>query len=197
MSVGLPAALIASKSARADIMKRGTPPVNLDFISSEMDVLRRTDWTSTLPRTWLLRPAVTFDRITVHHVGKTKNVDLAKHSVIRDLDGILTEHMDRNYGDVGYHFAIDYAGRLWETRSLAYEGAHVSGQNDRNIGIVCAGNFDLQKPSEEQLITLEQIVTVLREHYGIKQNQLFGHRDIGHSACPGDSLYPHVVKLRS
>ncbi|MDD4872338.1 MAG: peptidoglycan recognition family protein [Kiritimatiellae bacterium] len=195
--MAIPALLLASRTARGEVVKRPViQPVNLDFIKTEMDIMGRDTWTNVLPRKWLLRAAVEFDRITVHHVGKYKNFDIAKSTVIRDLDGILTEHIDRNYGDIGYHFVIDYAGRLWEGRSLGYEGAHVAGQNDRNIGIVCIGNFDMQKPSEDQLITVEQIITVLRERYAIKQTSVFGHRDLGPSACPGDNLYASVVKLR-
>ena len=161
-----------------------------------MDVQRRNEWTRVLPRQWLLRPALEYDRITIHHAGESQNFDVVKPVVVRDMDGIITEHMDRNYGDIGYHFVIDYAGRLWEARSLAYQGAHVSGQNERNIGIVCLGNFQIQKPSEEQLITVEQIVSVLSEHFCIRKNRVFGHCDLGPSACPGANLYPSVLKLR-
>lgn len=197
LAAGVPALLAGADSARASFLKKPLPMANLDFISEDMDILRRSEWTQVLPRAWLLRPSVTFDKVTVHHTGKYAIFDVAKKSVIRDLDGIITEHMDRNYGDIGYHFVVDYSGRLWEARSLAYEGAHVAGQNDRNIGVVCVGNFDLQKPSEAQLTTIEQLVSVLREHYGIKQHCLYGHRDLGHSACPGDSLYANVLKLKA
>jgi len=193
----VPSLLVASKFAMAESVKpAAVQAFNLDFVTADMDILRRDAWTQILPRTWLLRQATEFEKITVHHVGKSKNFDIAKKSVVRDLDGVLNEHMDRSYGDIGYHFIVDYAGRLWEGRSLAFEGAHVSGQNDRNIGIVCLGNFDVQQPSEAQLITVEQIISVLREHYGIKQNRVFGHCDLGPSACPGEHLYPRIIKLR-
>jgi hypothetical protein len=194
--MAVPGLIAGARIAGAEVSKNPLQPYNLDFITCDMDVLRRSEWTQVMPRKWLLRSACEFDKITVHHVGKSKNYDVARPTVIRDLDGIITEHMDRNYGDIGYHFAVDYAGRLWEARSLAYEGAHVAGQNDRNIGIVCMGNFEVQKPSEEQLITVEQIVEVLTEHYSIKRSGIFGHCDLGPSACPGDNLYPSVIKLR-
>jgi len=192
-----PAVAVGMREASGGKAAYQPSPVNLDFVSDEMDILRRIDWTTVIPRRWLLRRAVEFERITVHHVGKTTNYDVSRSRVVRDLDGILTEHMDRNYGDIGYHFVIDYAGRLWEGRSLAYEGAHVSGHNERNIGIVVIGNFDMQRPSDEQLITVEQIVTVLREYYGISQKKVFGHRDLSPSACPGDNLYPAIMRLRT
>jgi len=193
----VPGLLVASRVAKCEVAKQVVLPFNLDFITVDMDILRREMWTQILPRKWLLRPASEFEKITVHHVGKCRNFDIHRSSVVRDLDGVLNEHMERNYGDIGYHFIVDYAGRLWEGRSLSYEGAHVAGKNDGNVGIVCMGNFDMQDPSEEQLITVEQIVSVLREHFRIKQNQVFGHRDLGHSACPGENLYPKVLKLRA
>jgi len=195
--MAFPAMVAGARLGLAEEKKTLLPPANLDFVTDEMDILRRHEWTQVLPRAWLLKPSTEFDRITVHHLGKSQNHDTAKGAVVRDLDGVITEHMDRNYGDIGYHFVVDYAGRLWEARSLSYEGAHVSGQNERNIGIVCMGNFELQQPSEDQMTTVEQIVTVLQEHYGIKQARLFGHRDLGPTACPGEKLYPKVVKLRA
>jgi len=194
--MAFPALVAGARLGLGEEKKTLPPPASLDFITDEMDIVRRQEWTRVLPKAWLLKPSAGFDRITVHHIGKSQNHDTAKNSVVHDLDGVITEHMDRNYGDIGYHFVVDYAGRLWEARSLAYEGAHVSGQNEKNIGIVCMGNFDLQQPSEDQMTTVEQIVTVLEEHYSIKSNRLFGHRDLGQTACPGDKLYPKVIKLR-
>lgn len=196
LAFAAPIMLVRSAWAETASVKVKAPSVDLDFITSAMDIMPRKQWTEVLPRMWLLKESNGFDRITVHHVGKYANHDVTKSVVVRDLDGILTEHMDRNYGDIGYHFVVDYAGRLWEARSLAYDGAHVSGQNEKNIGIVCMGNFDLQNPSEDQMTTVDQIITVLREHYDIKQTRLFGHRDLGQTACPGDNLYAKVMKLR-
>jgi hypothetical protein len=144
-----------------------------------------------------MRPAAWYDRLTVHHTGVKANVHVGRQNVVRDLNGILDSHCDRNYGDIGYHFAVDYAGRVWEARSLSYEGAHVSGQNDSNIGVVLLGNFEAQRPSTAQLAVLRKLVLLLRGRYGIKQHRVYGHCDLGSSICPGRNLYGQVRVLRS
>lgn len=178
-------------------VKSPLPPVDLSFIESRIKLLRRSKWTDALPKTWILREAGHYDRLTLHHAGNSTNFNTAKNAVIHDLNGILAGHIERNYGDIGYHFIIDYAGRIWEGRLIAYEGAHVSGQNERNIAVMLLGNFEKQRPSLKQLSAMRQIVPLLCGHYGIKRHRIYGHRDLGPSVCPGKNLYPYVVKLKS
>lgn len=176
--------------------KRSPPFENLTFIESKMTLWRRSTWTDMVPKPWLMSGAGHYDRLTIHHAGETTNFNLDKNAVIRDLEGVLTEHVERHYGDIGYHFIIDYAGRVWEGRSLAYDGAHVSGQNDNNIAVMLLGNFEKQKPSAAQLASMKQLVELLREHFRIKRYRIYSHRDLGQSACPGRHLYAHVSRLR-
>lgn len=171
--------------------------MDLGFISEDMDLHRRQDWTNSDVKTWRLRGAGLFDRITVHHTAGQINRHTLEPDVINDLDSVLASHSSRGYGDIGYHFVVDYAGRVWEGRSLAYEGAHVSDQNENNIGIMLLGNFQEQDPSCDQLDSMYKLVRVLRDHYRIKKHRIYGHRDLGHSICPGDNLYTHVVSLKT
>lgn len=172
------------------------PSIDLQFVASQMELVRRNEWTGVLPKTWLLRRAEDFSRLTVHHVGENANANTDRNQIIRDLDGILTEHIDRQYGDIGYHFVIDAAGRVWEGRSLAFEGAHVSGQNDGNIGVVILGNFDRQALSVRQETALARLTWILRDRFGIKPQRVYGHRDLNPTACPGDNLYAALAALR-
>jgi hypothetical protein len=160
-----------------------------------MELLRRSEWTDTAPRTWRVREVGNYDRITIHHAGEATNFHTDKNAVLHDIEGIYVGHLDRNYGDIGYHFILDYAGRVWEGRSLAYEGAHVAGQNEKNIGVVFLGNFEEQEPSGEQLASMRLLAGILKEHYGIKGHRVYGHRDLGKSVCPGRNLYPHVSRF--
>ena len=172
------------------------PPVDLGFIESRLRVFRRFEWTDIAARPWRLRSAGSYDRLTIHHAGNTTNYHCAKSAVARDLNGILAAHMARDYGDIGYHFMIDYAGRVWEGRSLAYEGAHVAWQNERNVAVMLLGNFEKQTPSREQLDSLKKIIAALRRRFRIKRHRIYGHRDLGPSVCPGRNLYPHVLRLK-
>lgn len=174
------------------------PPVaSPDTLADRVNFMRRSEWTSADPRFSRLRCATVFNRITVHHAGAKVNCHSEKNSVIFDLQGVMASHSKRNYGDVGYHFIVDYVGRVWEGRSLKYQGAHVLGENIRNIGVMFLGNFEMQEPSAGQVRALTELTGFLRERYRIRKQEVYGHRDLGQSLCPGRHLYPHVLKLRS
>ena len=66
----------------------------------------------------------------------------------------------------------------------------------RNIGVVLLGNFELQEPSKKQLATMTQLVPLLRSHFRVKKHRIYGHKDLGQTACPGKHLYAHVNKLK-
>ena len=179
------------------IAKKPLPKFDLEFIQGQLPLMRRSEWTDDAPRVWLLREGGSYDRVTVHHQGGRPSISRKKNSVICEIDAIYGGHKRKRYGDIAYHFIVDYAGCVWEGRSLAYEGAHVSHQNDNNLGILVLGNFEKQAPSTESLDSIEKLVVLLRGHFGIKHHRVYGHRDIGSSLCPGKNLYPHVVALRS
>ncbi len=186
-------------AARVDgaIAKKPLPQFDLKFIDGKVPLLRRNEWASDSPKVWLMREGGSYDRITIHHQGGRPSISRVKNSVISEIDAIYGGHCRKHYGDIAYHFIIDYAGCVWEGRSLAYEGAHVSHQNKNNLGVLVLGNFEEQTPSTESLESIDKLVGVLRGRFGVKRHRVYGHRDIGSSLCPGKNLYPHVVALSS
>jgi N-acetylmuramoyl-L-alanine amidase len=192
-----PALALPGGRAWAASVKRPLASVDLGFLAAEMELVRRQAWSRASPRTWLLREAGGFDRVTVHHAGHAAACGMSRDAVVAVMEGIVAEHEGRDYGDIGYHFVVDGAGRVWEGRNLAYEGAHVSCQNENNIGVMLLGNFEEQWPSAAHLDTLDRLVGLLRARYMIKRHRVYGHRDLGPSACPGRHLYPHVERLRA
>lgn len=166
-------------------------------LSPDLHILPRSSWMAFSPRLSLVKPADGFTRLTVHHAGTGVNMHLGQDEVVFDLNGILEAHLQKNYGDIGYHFIIDRAGRIWEGRSLAHEGAHVSGMNEHNIGVMLLGNFDEQQPASRQVFALFLLADVLRDTYDIDGESVFGHCDLGQSACPGRHLYaPYLAELK-
>jgi hypothetical protein len=113
---------------------------------------------------------------------------------------IRTGHISRKgepFADIGYHFAIDPAGRVWEGRPLVYQGAHVRGQNDNNLGIVLMGNFDQQRPTPDALRTLERFVAAQMSRYGVPLSGVRTHQELAPTACPGRNLQSSLVASRS
>lgn len=159
-------------------------------------VVPRVAWADRAPRLDRLHRADGFNRLTIHHTGTRSNFHTNRNAVHVDLDAIMTGHMNLNYGDIGYHFVIDYAGRVWEGRSLDYEGAHVGRHNRGNIGVMLLGNFERQAPAPTQVAAMVRLAEELRMRFAITRREVYGHRDLGHSLCPGRLLYPEVQKLK-
>jgi len=172
-------------------------PVAAPRLLPDLNIHPRSTWSAFAPRPALIRPATVFSRLTIHHSGNTTNMHVQREDVVADLNGILAAHLQQNYGDIGYHFIVDYAGRIWEGRSLAFEGAHVSGMNKQNMGIVLLGNFEEQEPSSDQIDSLFQLVDSLQCRYALPHGSIYGHCDLGQSVCPGKHLYaPFVTELK-
>lgn len=194
--LALPALSAVSRSWGA-LSEFSLPSMDLGYLEPRMKLVRRWEWSQTPPRTNHLRDGGSYDRITVHHTGADLEGGLSAESVGKTLEGILVGHIEKGYGDLAYHFAIDRSGSVWEGRSLAYEGAHVAGQNERNVGVVVLGNFEHQTPSREQIAALDALVAGLSEHYRIRRHRIYGHRDLAASACPGKNLYTYAQRLRA
>ncbi|MDR1520853.1 MAG: peptidoglycan recognition protein family protein [Planctomycetota bacterium] len=138
-------------------------------------------------------------RITIHHEGSAKpNNDSAPAQAAATIRLIQGQHRKRmGAGDIGYHFIIDRAGTIWQGRDWRFQGAHTSGANPHNIGVMLLGNFDIQQPSQPQTASLHRLTASLARKYGLNPAAaLFGHSDFGATQCPGRNLKPQVTAMR-
>ncbi|MBU4201064.1 MAG: peptidoglycan recognition protein family protein [Verrucomicrobia bacterium] len=189
--IGQPLALIASSKSNPDLASLR------NILNKRTSFYSRSSWARQSPIYARLAPAAPYYRITIHHEGNDTNYDRSSSAVIRDLQQVLAAHRRKGYGDIGYHFMIDYSGRIWEGRSLKYQGAHVSSRNPGNIGIVLLGNFEIQKPAVAQKDALVKLVAELRSYYGIGRRRIYGHRDLDSTLCPGRNLYAFLPTLKA
>jgi len=137
-------------------------------------------------------------RITVHHEGYTPVWFTDEASTRARLEQVRTIHTrDRHWGDIGYHYIIDRAGRVIEGRNIAYQGAHVKQQNPHNVGVMLLGNFEKQVPSSAQLAGLQRTLRHLMLTYRVPVKRVYTHRELGPTACPGRNLQPRVASLRT
>ena len=135
------------------------------------------------------------NRITVHHDAMLWEGRHDYAGAVDRLQRIRTIHLKRGWNDIGYHFAIDGRGRVWQCRPLRYKGAHVGGQNIRNLGIVVMGNFEEQKPTLNQLVALQDALQKFSNAYKIPCSQIKGHKDRAPNLCPGKNLYPKLQDI--
>jgi N-acetyl-anhydromuramyl-L-alanine amidase AmpD len=139
-----------------------------------------------------------WSRITIHHSAKySKEIGTPSSlNVAGAIKDIQTVHRrDEGYGDIGYHFLIDPAGRIWQGRLLDWQGAHAGGENNvANIGICLFGNFNTERPDPRALAALEKLVDALCERHDIARSRVFGHRQLRSTECPGDALMAWVSR---
>ena len=185
-------------AARAIPVPKPAPSRSIAPTSAPPGTLSRTWWTRSGAIRSKVNPMGGINRITVHHEGYTTVFFTDVNSTKARLKQILQAHTrDRGWGDIGYHYIIDRAGRIIEARSIAYQGAHVRNQNEHNVGVMLLGNFEKQTPSQAQLRTLQTTLRFLMAKYKVPVNRVYTHRELGKTACPGRNLQPRVASLRT
>jgi hypothetical protein len=133
----------------------------------------------------------------------------------------------RGFWDIGYNFAVDAFGRIWEARAGGIDkpvlGAHAGGYNAVSTGVVVLGNFMGASPSPAALRALERVIawklslhgvpargrvtvavnprdafyTPFRPGAHVSLPRVAGHRDGDSTSCPGDVLYRELPRVRS
>jgi hypothetical protein len=168
--------------------------------SGSSGTIVRARWAKSGPNQGGMNPQARLRYITIHHDGlPTPLASTGELESANRLESIRAAHRKRGWADIGYHYAVDRSGRIWDCRSLRYEGAHVKGHNPGNIGILVMGNFDKEKPTKLQLRSLCTQVNALCLTYGIRKGRVRTHREWASAAtaCPGRHLQPRVTELRA
>lgn len=143
----------------------------------------------------------------VHHSVSTNAYNPGDVPAI--LRSVQAFHMDGNgWDDIGYNFAIDRFGGIWEARSggidRAVIGAHAFEDNYQSSGIVGLGEFDSQAPTNAMVDSFGQLVGWKLQLHGWDVNIPFenrsavvGHRDVNQTACPGQQMYNRLPQIRA
>ena len=157
-----------------------------------------------------------YEFMTMHHAAgysaETEAEGKAQMRAMQDLHQNV-----RGWSDIGYQFAIDRGGRLYQGRpfldnstSLSQVpklamGAHVGERNTGNIGIVIMGCYHPPEPSYSCIqqmtpaayATYRTLFAFLSERYGVAPTLIRGHRDFSQTSCPGDNNYVLLPALRT
>ena len=149
----------------------------------------RTDRLTALKGSW--------SRITVHHSDESRSSQTGgsieeSEEVARLIQKFHMEDPEHRWGDIGYHYLIDSAGRIFEGRELRWQGAHAGGpggvNNTQNIGICMLGDFLKRPPTPAALKSLELLIESLRGQYKIPATRVYAHKEFTTTQCPGPAL---------
>jgi len=133
------------------------------------------------------------DRIIIHDMGC--NVDHPgcndkKIDPISIIQNIYRYHaVTRGWGDIGYHYIIDYWGNIYEGRygGNGVRGAHTyynrncDNFNVGSIGILLMGNYEKTEPSETMYKSLIRLVAWLAATNGLDPKELNHTSEVWHS----------------
>lgn len=127
---------------------------------------------------------MTPEYITIHCADTKPSMDIG-------VDDIRKWHLARGWSDVGYHLVIKRNGLLQPGRPLNKQGAHVGSHNRNNIGICLVGGMSEDGKPEDNFTNLQwdalrDLISELSGNYGIKEENILGHRDWPGTgkACP-------------
>lgn len=186
-------------------------------MASEVTFLSRDAWRAdaSLPRLGARVPKSERTEIFIHHTvvidsdptpNTWETLDEAA-SKMRQLQKIRPDlGRDVPYSFVAFCMA-DGSLALGEGRGLDRSGAHSVGHNRSAFGISFQGNFEagpLPADFDRQLGALGDWLRELREERGYvnlgnrrpADRQVFGHRDIKQTVCPGSLLFDRLGLIR-
>lgn len=117
-----------------------------------------------------------------------------KDDCMAQMRSIQNYHMDSNgWPDIGYNWLVGEDGRAYEGRQWDKVGAHTYGYNDVAVAVSVIGDFTSRPPNQAALDALNNIYDCAIDQGVLSSNyEMFGHRDGGCTACPGDQLYATI-----
>ncbi len=159
---------------------------------------------------WPLQYSKDVRLLVVHHTALGVTND--PRSGVERMRALYKYHaINKGWGDIGYHYAIDEKGMIYEGRAGGSKviGGHAYCNNIGTIGVVLMGNFELEKPSQAQAKSLQWLLADLSKEYNINlakpvtfhgktfKSPIVGHRDLLSTACPGATLFAGLAQIRS
>lgn len=109
----------------------------------EFTIIPRARWTKSKPG-GAVQDADDQEGVAVHWPGSTTDRygSMTESRVVSLLNGWRDYHMNvRGWSDIGYNYAIDSDGRIWELRGMNRVGAHSASDenptaNDKWVGVL-------------------------------------------------------------
>ncbi|AMP14594.1 peptidoglycan recognition family protein [Collimonas pratensis] len=185
-----------------------------------MEFVERSSWAAHKNRSEKMKDDWNYTKIAIHHAGRSFSCGPAA----LQLQEIQGEQMQRiSADDIGYHYALDCFGNVFEGRDIRFKGEHVHNYNTGVIGIVLLENlaepeeggdtvsavrkfFSAMGANEQPVVPAAQsesatkFIAILREFFAI--TTLGGHREFPGQTregkiCPGNVGLSFVKKARA
>jgi len=145
-------------------------------------------------------PINQIQRIIVHHDAQFRP---DAYDDLTRLSQQASYHINTGEGDgIQYHYSISNLGDIFWCRDWTDTLWHCGNYywNWRSIAIKLDGNMQTQQPTQQQLVALQELLDNLctqHPEFPADQNDVYGHREIASTACPGENLIDDVIRYRT
>lgn len=148
-----------------------------------MRYVTREEWGSRQPDYITHLDPRRVDRIFIHHTTGAQQSD--KTAWLRSIQRF---HMEtRRWSDIAYNLLVDADGVCYMGRGLGRVGGHTKGWNSRSVAIAYLGDGSTDVPAAATRAIRRAVEDC--DLWFDRELPVFGHRDVGNTACPGDVLY--------
>jgi hypothetical protein len=157
--------------------------------------LPRTAWTSTA-RGGAQLTGTQLTGLACHWPGSTTDaygVETAERVAGR-LRGWREFHLSRGWSDIGYNFAIDQAGRVWDLRGSVRVGAHCASPSNPDANHEFVGVLFVVGDREQPTAAMAAAFWDFRRDVFLRRwpgrTDVRGHREVpgAQTVCPGDPV---------
>jgi hypothetical protein len=218
-------ALLDPGTSKADALPATAGPTSTANAAGPMPrVYTRAEWGADESiRTWGPEYPSTIKAATIHHTADSNNYTAAQVPAI--MRSMYAYHAQtRGWGDLGYNVIVDKFGRMFEGRygglTSTVVGAHAGGFNTFTFGVSMLGNYDIAPVPQATVNAVAEIIAWKFGLYGVDPRgtavltsggggtakyaagvrvtlpTIFGHRDVGSTACPGVYGYARLGEIR-
>lgn len=142
-------------------------------------------------------PAPTLEQVDtfpLHYTAADNLIDGDPGEHAEDLPAFLRAiqrdyEINRGYS-IGYGFAVDWLGGVWELRGYDFKNAANRGWNHRTLPVLCL--VDGADPLTDLALHSVRALYAEAQRRTGRELHLVGHRDIGATACPGGGIYGQI-----
>lgn len=225
LPAGLRADLVDPGSSRFDAQVGRTPSSVASADAAQPQIFSRAEWGADESKRGALHPMSTIKAGVLHHTAGINGYSEA--DVPKIIRGLYAYDLANGWADIAYNMLVDRFGRAWEGRANSVTATTLSGAtggfNPYTYAVSVMGNYDVVQPDSAVIDTLARLFAWKLGQYhrdpagytrlvasvsprgtsrypegtAVTLPVIFGHRDVGNTACPGQYLYPYMSTIRS
>lgn len=180
-----------------------------------MNFVERSDWAAHKNRSERMNGDWDYSMIAIHNAGRSFSCGPAALQ-LQDIQDMQMSKKRGPFDDIGYHYALDCFGNIYEGRDIRFKGEHLYLYNTGVIGIVLLDNLTepdeggdgvstvlkildsvglARKPKvdDRQRQSLTKFIAILRDFFHI--HALGGHREFPKQEVGEGRTYPGRLGL--